>query len=89
MCRCTRQKRWKMVPHAPLHTPVMTGGRKLEYVPQQRAAWGDPLRKGVGVARNIALSSAQNGNPCVCSANIGRASKDRWTGDDIHSHLAD
>ena len=50
---------------------------------------GETLRKGVDVPGNIALSSAQDGDPCVCSANIGRASKDRWMGDDTHSHLAD
>lgn len=50
---------------------------------------GETLRKDVGVPRSIVLSSAQNGDPRVCSANTGRASKDRWTGDDIHSHPAD
>lgn len=39
--------------------------------------------------RSIVLFSAQDGDLRVCSANTDMASKDRWTGDDIHSCPAD
>lgn len=52
---------------------------KEECVLQKRKP-GATLRKAVGVQRNRVLSSAQDGDPCVYSANTGRDSKFRWRG---------
>lgn len=52
---------------------------KQECVLQKRKP-GETLRKAVSVQRNRVLSSAQDGDPCVYSANTGRDSKFRWKG---------